>query len=90
MLTNKRIIRKVFKYDYIKKLLIPRFIDNYNYYIRGVDLINQFKELYKTYKTTLKDCWPLFYWLINIVCINVYKLYLLYLVDIYSFTYLHF
>jgi hypothetical protein len=38
--TNKRIIRQVFGSDPIKELCIPRFINNYNQYIRGVDLAN--------------------------------------------------
>jgi len=51
---NKRIIRKVFKDDYIKDLQIPCFINDYNQYIRGVDLVNQFREAYKTHKPTLR------------------------------------
>jgi hypothetical protein len=39
-LTNRRIVRKVFGSDYIKDLYIPCFINDYNYYIGGVDLAN--------------------------------------------------
>jgi hypothetical protein len=52
--TNGRIVRQVFGNNYKKELQIPCFIDNYNHYIRGVNLANYFKELYKTYKPTFK------------------------------------
>ena len=39
-LTNARIIRKAFSSKHIKKLEIPLFINDYNYYIRGVNLAN--------------------------------------------------
>ena len=51
---NRRIIKKVFKDDYIKDLQILYFIDDYNQYIRGVDLVNQFREAYETHKPTLR------------------------------------
>jgi hypothetical protein len=50
--TNKRIVRQVFGDALTKELCIPRFIDDYNQYIGGVDLANQFRELYKTHKIT--------------------------------------
>ena len=49
ILTNKRIVRQVFKDVPTKELRIPCFINDYNHYIRGVDLANQFKELYETH-----------------------------------------
>jgi hypothetical protein len=58
---NRRIVRKVFGDDYVKDLQIPRFIDDYNHYIGGVDLANQFREAYETHKPTLRNWWPLFY-----------------------------
>ena len=39
-LINRRIIRKVFRSEHIKDLQIPCFINDYNYYIGGVNLIN--------------------------------------------------
>jgi hypothetical protein len=89
-LTNRRIIRKVFKEEPIKELLILCFIDDYNYYIRGVDLANQFRELYKTHKATLRNWWPFFYWLINVACINAYRLYLLHSESTHPLTHLQF
>ena len=74
-LTNGRIIRQVFRSEHTKELQIPCLINDYNYYIEGVDLANQYKEPYKTYRPTSRTWWPLFYWLINIACINAYRLY---------------
>ena len=54
-LINARIIRKVFSDKHIKKLEIPQFINDYNDYIRGINLINQFKVIYKTYKAINKN-----------------------------------
>ena len=58
---NGRIIRKVFRDKHIKELLIPRFINDYNQYMGGVDLANQFREAYETHKPTFRNWWPLFY-----------------------------
>ncbi len=74
-LTNGRIVRKVFKGEHTKALQIPCFINDYNAYIGGVDLANQFREVYETHKPTFRNWWPLFYWLINVACINAYRLY---------------
>ncbi len=41
----------------------------------GVDLANQFREAYETHRATLRTWWPLFYWLIDVACINAYRLY---------------
>jgi hypothetical protein len=47
--TNGRIVRQVFGDDPTKELRIPRFIDDYNQYMGGVDLANQFRESYETH-----------------------------------------
>jgi hypothetical protein len=73
--TNGRIVRQVFGNDSTKELRIPCFIDDYNQHMGGVDLANQFRESYETHKTTLRNWWPLFYWFIDVICINTYKLY---------------
>jgi hypothetical protein len=48
----------------------------------GVDLANQFRESYETHLITQRTWWPLFYWLIDISCVNVYRLYHLYQVQL--------
>jgi hypothetical protein len=42
----------VFRLDLTKELEILVFINNYNYYIEGIDITNQFREVYKTYRKT--------------------------------------
>ncbi len=88
--TNGRIVRKIFGSDYVKDLQIPCFIDDYNQYIGGVDLANQFREAYKTHKPTFRNWWPLLYWLIDVACINAYRLYRLSTVSQRPLTYLQF
>ena len=53
--TNRRIVRKVFGDQYTKELNIPCFIDDYNHNIGGIDLANQFRELYETHRATLRN-----------------------------------
>jgi Transposase IS4 len=76
--TNGRIVRQVFGEDATKQLQIPCFIDDYNHHMGGVDLANQFRESYETHRATQRTWWPLFYWFIDIACINAYRLYYLY------------
>jgi hypothetical protein len=72
--TNGRIVRQVFGDEPTKELRIPRFIDDYNHFMGGVDLANQYRESYETHKSTQRNWWPLFYWLIDVACINGYRL----------------
>jgi Transposase IS4 len=59
--TNGRLVRKTFGDKPSKLIEIPCIIDDYNHYIGGVDLANQFREAYETHKPTLRNWWPLFY-----------------------------
>jgi hypothetical protein len=52
--TNGRIVRKVFREEYMKDLQIPCFIDDYNQYMGGVDLANQFREVYGTHRSIFR------------------------------------
>jgi hypothetical protein len=88
--TNGRIVRAVFGDSAVKELLIPCFIINYNQYIGGVDLANQYREVYETHKPTFRTWWPLFYWLIDVACINAYRLYVLHTTDKRPLTHLQF
>jgi hypothetical protein len=56
----------------------------------GVDLANQFRESYETHRATLRNWWPLFYWLIDVACINAYRLYLLHSDNNHPLTHLQF
>ena len=71
---NRRIIRQIFTDKLIKSLSIPCFIDDYNQHMGGIDLANQFRESYETHRPTFRNWWPLFYWLIDVACVNAYRL----------------
>jgi hypothetical protein len=88
--TNGRIVRDVFGDLPIKELKIPCFIDDYNQNMGGVDLANQFREAYETHKPTYRNWWPLFYWLIDVACINGYRLYQLHTKQERPLTHLQF
>ena len=75
--TNSTIVRRAFEDLAEKELPIPTFIDDYNHFMGGVDLANQFREAYELHRTTLRTWWPLFYWLIDVICVNAYRLYVL-------------
>jgi hypothetical protein len=49
ILTNAKIAREFFRDKYIKLLSIPVFINNYNYYINGVDKANQLRSSFIIY-----------------------------------------
>jgi hypothetical protein len=80
--TNGRIVRHIFADEPTKSLSIPCFIDDYNQYMGGVDLANQFRESYETHRPTFRTWWPLFYWLIDVASINAYRLYHLYMLQL--------
>jgi hypothetical protein len=80
--TNGRIVRIVFGDDPTKILEIPIFIDDYNHNMGGVDIANQLRESYETHKATLRNWWPLFYWLIDVAVINSYRLYSIHMIEL--------
>jgi hypothetical protein len=47
-----------------------------------VDLANQYRESYETHKATQRNWWPLFYWLIDVACINAYRLHQLHMIKL--------
>ena len=73
--TSAQIVCLVFRDNPTKELEIPIFIDDYNHNMGGVDIANQLRESFETHKTTLRNWWPLFYWLIDVIVINSYRLY---------------
>jgi hypothetical protein len=58
---NRRLIREIFGDESVKELEIPYFINDYNHHMGGVDLINQFREVYETHRPTFRNWWPLLY-----------------------------
>ena len=59
--TNTATAQKSFDNKPIAKLKIPRLIDDYNYYISGVDIANQLRAVYETHHKLFHSWWPLFY-----------------------------
>ena len=53
--TSGSIVRIVFGDNPIKELRIPVFIDDYNHNIGGVDIANQLREAYETYRATRRN-----------------------------------
>jgi hypothetical protein len=51
---NGRIVRHIFADKPTRNLSIPCFINDYNQYIGGVDLANQFREGYETHRPTFR------------------------------------
>ena len=82
--TNGRIIWKAFGDEPTKNVEIPVFIDDYNHNMGGVDIANQLRESYEVHKPTLRNWWPLFYWLIDVTVINSYRLYSLHMAELHQ------
>ena len=72
--TIARTSRQVFGDSPTKKLLIPRFIDDCNHFMRGVDQADQLKSYYNTQRKELKNWKPLWHFLLEITITNCFKL----------------
>ena len=71
--TNSRTSREVFGDSLTKELLIPRFIDDYNYFMGGVDIADQLKSYYNTQRKHHKNWKPLWHFLLDIIITNCFK-----------------
>jgi Transposase IS4 len=71
--TNARITRPIFGDLYRKELPIPRVIDDYNYYMNGVDLANQLRAWMTCSRPGIYKAWHLlWYWLLDTCACNAY------------------
>jgi hypothetical protein len=61
-------------YEHTCLLPIPGAINDYNYYIGGVDIADQLRAGFSTYQHRVKPWRPLFYWLLDSTIINVFCL----------------
>src|SRR6266498_112357 len=64
----------VFVSESKKKLLIPKVIDDYNYNMNGVDVADQLRSYYNTQQTVRRNWMPLFFWLLDTVIVNAYRI----------------
>ena len=72
--TNARITRKPFENIGARaELEIPRYIDDYNYNMGGVDIADQHRQAYATQRKSMKHWLPKWYWMIDHACINAFK-----------------
>ena len=71
---NSQTSRKVYGNQSTKDLEIPAFIDDYNYYMGGMDQANQLRSYYTILRRYNKTWKPLWYFLLDITVTNCYKL----------------
>jgi len=73
--TNSNTIKKVFENNAKKVLPIPKIIDDYNYYMGGVDIADQYRANYIIQFPVRRTWLPLFFWLLDTSIINSYLIY---------------
>ena len=56
-------------------LLIPKVIDQYNFFMGGVDIADQRRSYYHTQLRSCRNWYPLFFWLLETAIINLFILY---------------
>jgi len=61
-------------YEHTRDLPIPIAIDDYNRFIRGVDIANQLRAGFSTQQRGVKPWRLLFYWLLDSTIINAFIL----------------
>ena len=61
-------------YEHTRLLPIPSAIDDYNYYMGGVDIADQLRAKFSTQQRRVKPWRPLFYWLLDSTIINAFRL----------------
>ena len=72
---NQRILRPVFDGQPFKELFIPKAIDDYNHHMKGVDQADQLRANFTCHRKQNYRTWvPLFYFLVDIACVNAYLL----------------
>ena len=72
---NQRILRPVFQGLPFKDLFILKAIDDYNHHMKGVDQADQLRANFTCHrKQNYRTWWPLFYFLVDVACVNAYLL----------------
>ena len=61
-------------YEHSRLLPIPGIVDDYNYYIGGVDIADQLRAKFANWPRGVKPWKPLFYWLLGTSMTNAYLL----------------
>jgi hypothetical protein len=76
--TNRAIARRAFGKEVTKELEIPIFINDYNHYINGVDLVNQYRSFYEVYLKGYCNWLSLLYFFINAAVVNAWRIQYIY------------
>ncbi len=73
--SNAAVSRKPFEGIGVRaELEIPRYIDEYNYNMGGVDIADQHRAAFKTQRKALRNWLPYWYWMIDHAIINAFKI----------------
>jgi len=56
------------------ELDIPRYIDEYNYNMGGVDIADQHRSAFKTQRKAMRNWLPHWYWMLDYAIINAFKM----------------
>jgi hypothetical protein len=73
--TNSSTIKRVFGDNSKKELPIPKIIDDYNHFMGGVDIADQYRSSYIIQFPVQRIWVPLFFWLLDTSIINSYLIY---------------
>lgn len=70
--TNRTAIRDVWGKDAVKKITIPKVIDDYNHWMNGVDLSDQLIAYYRPNLRCRRIWMPMFFHCLDVVRVNSY------------------
>lgn len=73
--SNAANVRKVFGNAARKEILIPKVINDYNHFMGGVDIADQFRSYYDCQLIVFHTWMPLMFWLIDTAIVNSYIIY---------------
>jgi Transposase IS4 len=72
---NQRILNPVFKGLPFKDLFIPKAINDHNHHMKGVDQADALRANFTCHRSpNYRTWWPLFYFLVDVSCVNAYLL----------------
>jgi Transposase IS4 len=72
---NQRILNPVFKGLPFQDLFISKAIDDYNHHMKGVDQVDALRANFTCHRPhNYRTWWPLFYFLVDVSCVNAYLL----------------
>lgn len=72
--SNATIARIPFDGHVRAELEVPRYINDYNYNMGGVDIADQHRQAFKTQRKAMKNWYPSWYWMLDHACINAFKI----------------